>query len=231
MALRKGTGDMYEFITHTWNPIKGRCFHDCAYCYMKEHGFQLDELRLDLEEFKTDLGTDNFIFVGSGTDLFANGVPTEWIKRTLDYCNEFNNNLFGFGNKYLFQSKNPARILEFIQHTVFQHSIVCTTLESNRWYSDYMKYAPKIENRVIAIEELANLGVDTYVTIEPIMDFDLEEFVQLVKRCKPKQVNVGKNSKEDIIILPNPSEEKIMQLIEQLQKFTDVHLKKNLFRK
>ena len=27
---------MYEFVTHTWNPIKGKCYHDCSYCYMKK---------------------------------------------------------------------------------------------------------------------------------------------------------------------------------------------------
>ncbi len=231
MALRKGTGDMYEFITHTWNPIKGRCFHDCAYCYMKAHSLELDDLRLDINEFKTDLGTDNFIFVGSGTDLFSNRVPDEWIKRTLDYCNEGNNSLFGDGNKYLFQSKNPAWILEFIEHPIFQHSIVCTTLETNRWYADYMRNAPKIEDRVMAIEQISKLGIDTYVTIEPIMDFDLDEFVELIRRCKPKQVNIGKNSKEDIVKLPHPDKEKAVQFILELRKFTHVHIKDNIKKK
>ena len=35
MNLNQSKGNMYEFITHTWNPIKDRCYHDCAYCYMK----------------------------------------------------------------------------------------------------------------------------------------------------------------------------------------------------
>lgn len=231
MALRRGTGDMYEFITHTWNPIKGRCLHNCAYCFMKVDGKELNDLRLDINEFKTDLGTDNFIFVGSGTDLFSNGVPDEWIKRTLDYCNEGNNNLFGFGNQYLFQTKNPDRILEFIAHPIFQHSIVCTTLETNRWYSEYMRNAPKIEDRILAMEKIDKLGIDTYVTIEPIMDFDLEEFVELIHRCKPKQVNIGKNSKEGIVKLPHPDKEKTIQLVRALQKFTNVHIKDNIKKK
>lgn len=35
MALTKSRGNMYPFVTHTWNAIKGMCFHDCPYCYMK----------------------------------------------------------------------------------------------------------------------------------------------------------------------------------------------------
>ena len=52
---------MYEWVTHTWNAIKGICPHDCAYCYMKR--FPLKEPRLDEKEMLTDLGHDNFIFI------------------------------------------------------------------------------------------------------------------------------------------------------------------------
>lgn len=36
MVLNEQKGNMYNFITHTWNPIKGKCWHDCSYCYMKK---------------------------------------------------------------------------------------------------------------------------------------------------------------------------------------------------
>lgn len=35
MGLNKAGGEMYEFVTHTWNTVKGDCFHNCRYCYMK----------------------------------------------------------------------------------------------------------------------------------------------------------------------------------------------------
>ena len=94
MALNKQAGDMYGFVTHTWNAIKGKCMHDCCYCYMKR--FPQKELWFDEKELKTDLGTGNFIFVGSSTDMFADNVPDEWIRKVLDYCRTFN-------NTYLFQ--------------------------------------------------------------------------------------------------------------------------------
>lgn len=30
--MNKQTGNMYEWVSHTWNPIKGKCPHDCNYC-------------------------------------------------------------------------------------------------------------------------------------------------------------------------------------------------------
>lgn len=231
MPLRERSGDMYGFVTHTWNTVKGECLHDCAYCYMKQYEEYLGTIRLDTEEFRTDLKTGLFIFVGSGIDLFARNIPDEWIKRTLDYCYEANNNLFGEVNKYLFQSKNPARILQFIEHPVFQYSVVCTTIETNRWYAEYMRYAPKIEDRVLAMEKIAKLGFETYITIEPIMDFDLNELVELIRRCQPKQVNIGKNSKEEITRLPHPTAEKTNKLIRELSKFTKYELKNNILKK
>lgn len=28
MGLNISKGNMYEFVTHTWNIIKGKCYHD-----------------------------------------------------------------------------------------------------------------------------------------------------------------------------------------------------------
>ena len=104
----------------------------------------------------------------------------------MNYCQYYNDGLFNcFGNRYLFQSKNPRRILEFIKHPIFEKSVVCTTIETNRNYPKFMGNAPKIEDRVSAMEEIAEKGIETFVTIEPIMYFDLPELLAFVKRCKP----------------------------------------------
>ena len=77
----------------------------------------------------------NFIFVGSSTEEWAANVPAEWIEQVLDYCD-------GFDNRYLFQSKNPARFLEYLDHPVMRKSVLCTTIETNRFYPDIMRNAP-----------------------------------------------------------------------------------------
>lgn len=77
---------MYEFVTHTWNPIKGKCYHDCSYCYMKKINPDAQPVRLVENELQGDFGINKFIFVGSSTDMFAQNVKDEWIKEVLDFC-------------------------------------------------------------------------------------------------------------------------------------------------
>ena len=213
MALNKSTGNMYEFITHTWNTIKGECYHDCRYCYMKRWG-KLKPVHFDEKELKTELGSGNFIFVGSSCDMFAENIPDEWINKTLDHCSKFD-------NKYFFQSKNPIRFygkgLRFPENSRF-----CTTIESNRIYKEIMGKAPYPENRAFF------LPINSYITIEPILDFDLYEFASLIRAAEPIQVNIGADSGNHG--LPEPSKEKVMELISEIQKFTTIHNKTNLKR-
>ena len=219
MGLNVAKGNMYEWVTHTWNTVKGECPHGCTYCYMKRWGKQ-SPMRFDEKELNADLGSGNFIFVGSSCDLFAKDVPEEWILKTLRKCYDYNT------NQYLFQTKNPARVLEF-NHHVFRQSVICTTLESDIFYPEIMGLSPSPLDRAIAMNKIAPF-VRTYVTIEPIMDFHLESLVTMVQMCNPHQVNIGADSGANN--LPEPSYHKVMALIEELNKFTTVVNKTNLNR-
>ena len=200
---------MYAFVSHTYNPMKGECEHSCAYCFMRCK-LLLPPLRLELKELKVNLGEGNFIFVGSSTDEWAANVPAEWIEQVLDYCD-------GFDNRYLFQSKNPARFLEYLDHPVMRKSVLCTTIETNRFYPDIMRNAPLPRERAIAMREIASHGIPTYVTCEPLMQFDLAELVELVGICSPQQVNIGRNSRYDII-LPEPTANEVKMLKAELEQ-------------
>lgn len=220
---------MYEFITHTWNPMGGRCPHGCAYCYMKYHTY-IERLYLDERELKGSCPANLFIFIGSNTDVFAAEMPSAWIKKVLDFCVDvtYNQN-DDEKTRFLLQTKNPARILEFINHPLLKYGqvVVCTTLETNRHYPDIMNNAPLIKDRVEAMATIADYGVKTYVTIEPVMDFDLDEFVKLIMMCKPEQVNIGADSKRYVQV-PMPTDDKLTSLTLQLLGFTKVIVKKNL---
>ena len=220
MPLNESKGNMYSFITHTWNTVKGECYHDCSYCYMKRWG-KLNTVRFDEKELKTDLGKGNFIFVGSSCDMFAENVPDEWIRKTLKHME-------GFDCKYLLQTKNPQRVLDYIDLCVITDKcVVCTTIESNKDLFEIKRNSPDVFKRAMAMNELSQI-IDTYVTIEPIMDFDMDIMVQLIRDCNAKQVNVGADSGKNN--LPEPSKEKVSQLIKELQKFTTIHNKTNLKR-
>ncbi len=222
--INKSKGNMYEFVTHTWNPIKGKCSHNCSYCYMSKRQPNPQEPRLYRKELNADLGERNQIFIGSSTDMFAENIPSEWITAVMDYCHQENSG--GKNNIFLLQSKNPKRFLEFLNHPVVGRCVFCTTLETNRSYPDIMRNAPKIEERVEAMEELARQGFPTLVTAEPLLQFDHDEFLALIKRCKPKWVNIGRNSVRDVI-LPELTAEEVKELITALKVFTKVHMKSN----
>ena len=196
---------MYKFIDFTWNPIKGKCLHDCSYCYMKQINPNANLPRLAEHELNTYLGYGRSIFIGSSTDMFAENIPSEWIKRVLDYC---------------YQN------LEFINHPLMKRVVFCTTIETNRFYPEIMNNAPKIGERVEAMEEIARLGRSTMVTAEPLMQFDHEEMVSFIRKCKPKLVNIGRNSCRRTV-LPEPAQEEVRLLIAELESFTKVNVKDN----
>lgn len=231
MKLNKSTGNMYDFVSHTGNIIKGTCPHGCSYCYMNKWGEKECPIYFDESELRTKTEIDNFIFVGSNGDMFAEKIPKEYIWAALNHCYESNNNLFEKGNKYFFQSKNPQRFLEFIDHPIFKDSVVCTTIESDIWYPEHMGKCPSIESRVEGMEQLALLGIKTYLTAEPLMKFNLEKMLGYIKRCNPVQVNFGRNTYRKVI-LSEPTGKEIEELIFETAKITDVvFVKKNLVRK
>jgi DNA repair photolyase len=226
--LNISKGNMYDFVTHTWNVIKGKCPHDCEYCYMKI--FKQGELRFDRKELETDLGEGNFIFVGSSCDMFAEAVSNEWIESVLKHCNKYP------GNQYLFQSKNPERVAKFlsnssslieIRHSLPKKSVIGTTIETNRIYKQ-MGNTLSPQRRAEAMRFIKEQGYETMVTLEPIMDFDLDPLLQVIEVASPTWVNIGADSKGHN--LPEPSKEKILQLIEGMKEFTEIKKKHNLSR-
>lgn len=217
--LNRQKGNMYGFVTHIWNAVKGECPHGCHYCYMKRFGNQ-KEVRFVESELKTNLGSGNFIFVGSSCDMWAESIPDIWIELTLQHCHAFD-------NRYLFQSKNPKRIFEN-RLNLPPNSIICTTLESNRRFPE-MADAPQIVDRVNAMCSLHMGRYETMITIEPIMEFDLMDFSELILYCQPSQVNIGANTNHKVK-LSEPTANEVGELLVMLEGKTKVHLKPNLKR-
>ena len=216
MGLNKQTGNMYPFVSHTWNPIRGKCPHNCNYCYMKK--FKIGELRLEKHELNTQLGNNNKIFVGSSTDMFAEEVPKEWIETVLNFLRNSHE------NTYFFQTKNPERYTEFL--TIFPpDSFLGTTIETNR-NELINSEAPNISERVKWMTFITTYP--KFVSIEPIMDFDTPMMTYYIDTIKPKFVSIGADSKNSN--LTEPSITKILQLIRLLKKKTEVRQKKNLKR-
>jgi len=213
-------GNMYSFVTHTWNPVKGKCGYGCLYCYVNKWGQKRSPIHIDERELWSNLGSGNYIFVCSGCDLFHPDVPDYWIGMVVYHARQYQD------NQYLFHTKNPGRILR-LAHSGLSWpgaSTVCVTVESNRWF-DEMGMASR---PIARINCLSRIGDRKMITVEPVMDFDTLEFSEQIISCKPAQVNIGADSCGNGLV--EPSRNKLEDLIAALYPHTKIYLKKNLRR-
>jgi protein gp37 len=215
---------MYPWVTHTHSHLGGECPHKCTYCYVDNPRFgrpakYTGPIRLLEDEFKVNYGSGRTIFVENCNDLFATDVPGDMIDRVLAHCRAFPD------NTYVFQTKNPARVIGFYLRMP-ANFLLGTTIETNRHYSDVMGKAPTPAARAEAMERMSNdcMGpVKTFVTIEPILDFDLDELMRWIVGTRPgidginpEFVNIGADSKGHG--LPEPSGDKIRALLAALRE-------------
>jgi DNA repair photolyase len=215
---------MYPWITHTWNPIRGKCPHDCSYCYMKRIP-NVGELRFVEKEMNTNLGKGNTIFVGSSTDMWARDIPYFWIKKTLEHCDKYYENL------YVFQTKNPRRFAEDGNLLIWIKGFIGTTIETNREYdcSDNLYgYAPATFFRYKWMLKEFHKSLKKFISIEPIIDFDIQTMLAWMIDINPAFISIGADSGHNN--LPEPPAWKVKKLIEELKQFTEVKLKSNLKR-
>jgi hypothetical protein len=179
-----------------------------------------EELHLDEKCLKDNLGSGNTIFVGSSTDMWARESNPLWIVRSLQHCWKFDQ------NTYVFQTKNPAKIWQITPwFRIPPKHLLGVTIESDI-HSESI-YAPNPHERW---EAFAGSGfTDTFISIEPIMDFTLCGMLGWMADIRPRFVSIGANSRRDIK-LPEPPPEKIQELIAELSRFTEVRVKDNLKR-
>jgi hypothetical protein len=182
--------------------------------------WKLPGLHFARPELKTDLGRGNFIFIGSGCDMFAGDVHDDWIIATLNRASRFE-------NKYLLQTKNPARFVNFLGLMKPSKYLLCTTIETNLFFPEIMRGSPPPETRS---SDMAKLPKEyrRMVTVEPVMKFSLKELSYQVLCCQPEQVNIGADTGNNR--LPEPSPKEIRDLVRVLSRYTKVVLKKNLGR-
>jgi DNA repair photolyase len=217
MPLKKSQGNMYDWITYMHTHLAGRCPHECSYCYVQTnpHGVApryKGEPRLIEEELNIGYGSDGkIIFIEHMGDLFAKGIFDKWIDQILLHCRLFPK------NTYVFQTKNPIRTSVFLSRFPSK-SLIGTTIETNRIIPlvTSISKAPIPLDRYLGIKKCKGKGFDIFVTVEPIMDFDVDVLSGWLIDLKPSFVNIGADSKN--CGLPEPSPDKIRVLIQALQK-------------
>jgi len=222
MRLRESKGDMYPWVDRTGNPWAGRCSHRCSYCFMNNFRKFTEKYKGEPRVCEKELEDgiqrlERFIiFVGSATDGFQEEMPDSAIKRVLRYCRRFD-------HIYLFQTKNPARFSEFLDEFP-EKSILGTTIETNRDYN--ISNAPEPKKRFEAFRDVE--WNRKMVSVEPIMDFNLDILVKWLRELDLDFVSVGADSEGHN--LPEPEGRKIRDLIQNVEEFTEVKVKENLSR-
>lgn len=202
---------MFDLVTETWNPVVG-CLHDCVYCWAR----RLAEGKLkDTPKYRCGFAPKFFekecerrfkrgilVFVSSMGDLFGDWVPESWIHKVLLNIEIHDE------TRFLLLTKNPARMVNI----KFPENVVCgCTAETNRVYAGVSK-SPEPLKRLEALKHVETQH--KMVSVEPVMDFDLEVFAEAVNSVCPEFVYVGYDNYG--AELPEPSLAKVRCLAEQL---------------
>lgn len=208
-----------------WNPAKG-CLHGCVYCWARhlaeDNLFRLDKYQDGFApgffpaEMDRKFKPGEFIFVTDMGDLFGYWVPDDWICDVFRVIRNFPE------TDFLLLTKNPSRYHDF---HIPANSFIGTTIESNRPF-DVTK-APTPYRRYTS---LACHGHQRkFISIEPIMDFDLGTMLSWVRDIKPQIVEVGADNYRHN--LTEPDLQKIQALIIGLEaEVPTVHVKKSMER-
>ena len=159
------------------------------------------------------------VFVVSMGDLFGDWVPREWILAVLDRARRAR------GKTFLFLTKNPARYHEFLEQFP-ENSILGVTIETNRDdLAAKVSRAPPPSERYKAMKNLP--WPHKMVSIEPVLEFDVEVMVEWMRGIKPEIVYIGYDNYNNR--LPEPSLAKTLELVERLRGITQV-VEKNMRR-
>ena len=154
---------------------------------------------------------NKFVFAVDMGDLFGRWVPKEWILKVIKAV------YYNPESHYLFLTKNPSRYYEFIGS--FPRNLVLgATIETNRSYQ--VSNAPPSVERYYAMSNFRRKN--KLISIEPILDFDLEELVKWMKEIRPRIVYLGYDNYYNN--LPESSAEKTKSLIKDLETFTKVKI-------
>lgn len=217
---------MYD-ETKTWNPGVG-CEWDCIYC---KDSFQAILKRFQGKKcegcrtYKPHYHPERFNRIPSGYKnifVFGNGDISFYadhfvIKTLLTIKNYLSRSAANEKKTFFFQSKDPRAFEKYLLYfkSLRKWIVLITTLETNRdeGYEKISK-APPPSERALVFKKLDYPW--KIVTVEPILDFDLEEFSKILIEIKPYRIYMGYNSRPKNISLPEPSLEKFYLLKDRL---------------
>jgi DNA repair photolyase len=215
---------MYRESIESWNPFVG-CGYNCVYC---ESSFKRQMKRrkrhcMSCYSFKPHFHAERlskwlprtegngFIFCCDMGDVAF--CRPEWMRQILTRIKQLPDRTF------LIQSKNPN---VFNNYRFPENVLLGTTIETNRddLYEGISR-APLPSQRYRAMLTLQHPR--KIVTIEPVLDFDVEIMERWVREIRSEICYVGYDSKKNY--LPEPELQKVKVLMKKLKETTSVRAK------
>ncbi len=203
----------------TWNPFKG-CQFDCVYCvpsFQKQAKRQRQRCLQCYnyaphyhEERLAKIPSAEIVFVCGNADISF--CDYEFVHRIIARIRKHNERCPH--KTYYFQSKRPEYFVPLLPHFP-ENVIVVTTLETNRdkGYKRISK-APPPRRRYRQFNALDYPR--KVVTIEPVLDFDIDVFFEWMCNLQPEYVWLGFNSRSQSVALPEPPVEKVEEFARRL---------------
>ena len=209
MTLNKAKGRMFKSVGWTWNPIVG-CTHECKYCWAKalSDKWKKPFTPAFRENYLKDKmpNDGSWIFVGSMGDLFCEGMKDEWILKIIGRIAQEPGN-----NKFLLQTKNPFSFMAFYLELekIKDKIILGTTIETTEETS--WNKAPPTAERYKDLAKMKAAGFRTFLSLEPLGEFDLEILKQWIVKIEPEAIEIGLENYTNFTT--KPSDEKIIELV------------------
>lgn len=226
-GLNKSKGRMFRSVGWTYTCFYG-CTHGCPYCWAykfaeDKDGFREPKILYSLLGKIPELPDDgSWIFLGSQSDLFCDGFYDAEIRSVFTAISAYEGSC-----RFLLQSKNPVRMIDFTGELLALKDkvVLGTTIETNR---ETPGYAPRTELRYAGLMYFTALGFDTFLSLEPLADFDHRVLADwLINLDTLLAVEVGLENYTSV--LPKPPEGKIINLIKLLENYgLEYKLKDNL---
>jgi hypothetical protein len=202
---------MFKTVTRTWHVFSG-CHFECKYCWAQpfilgrlqnlpkyQNGF---EPTFHPKELLKMFWPGDFVGVALMGDInFADDKSRQAILGRISDFPQTN---------FLIQSKDPR---VFGLWPKQENIYFGTTIETNRDYK--LSKAPTPLVRYMSA--LLLKSPHKFISIEPVMDFDIEVLVRWLQDIHPEIVEVGADNYHHG--LPEPSPEKVKQLLEALRGF------------
>jgi DNA repair photolyase len=223
---------LYQYPSEEGNYLVVTCPNRCDYCLNQTKGFirnlkktytyEMNEaLRLDV--LHHPLWRNETILLPITTDIFADEVPSEYIRQIIQDLNKLHKS-----NTIIYLTKNPSRYLQFLHLFDKQNSILgCSIATDIPEMED-----TKADNVVVRSETMMKLRTvyrNILLSVEPLHKHTTA-FPQIIRKIDPRWIVIGLNTGKKKV--PEPSTQDLRGFIETLLKYDrfEVILKENISR-